>query len=242
MCAAAALGTATVLLLLVVRRRPAARGRGRCGGPDSPAPAPSKEKPVALLPPDTSLPDPAVIVLIGAAGSGKSTFATTRWGSTQVLCLDQYRALVADSAGDRAATGDAVVLLQRVVLEARLRRGLTCVIDATGTEAKFRAQYVQAARRHDVPAVALLMPMPLEECLARNAARPDERRVPEDVVRVQHRAATDARPYLSREGFDHLVAGPGHRLGSGGWPCPGRRQQMSTTSGSRTGMEEPSGT
>lgn len=195
---------------------------------------------MALSPPDMSIPDPAVIVLIGAAGSGKSTLATTTWEPTEVLCLDQYRALVADSAGDQTATGDAVVLLQHV-LEARLRRGLTCVIDATNTEAQVRAQYVQAARRHDVPAVALIVSTPLEECLARNAVRPDERRVPEDIVRAQHHAATDARPHLSREGFDHVVVGPGRWLGSGGWPCPGRRQQMLTTSGSCTGMEEPSG-
>ena len=78
---------------------------------------------------DTDLPDPAVIVLIGPAGSGKSTLAST-WEPTQVLSLDQYRAMVSDSAGDQSATGDAVFALLRV-LEARLRRGLTSVIDST---------------------------------------------------------------------------------------------------------------
>ncbi|MFH8533315.1 AAA family ATPase [Streptomyces tendae] len=44
---------------------------------------------------DTTIPDPALIVLIGAAGSGKSTWAST-WPSTQVLELDQFRAMVSD--------------------------------------------------------------------------------------------------------------------------------------------------
>lgn len=51
----------------------------------------------------TTIPDPALIVLIGAAGSGKSTWAST-WPATQVLELDQFRAMVSDCAGDQSAT------------------------------------------------------------------------------------------------------------------------------------------
>ena len=48
-----------------------------------------------MQPLDTTIPDPALIVLIGAAGSGKSTLART-WPSTQVLELDHFRAMVSD--------------------------------------------------------------------------------------------------------------------------------------------------
>ncbi|KOT79209.1 hypothetical protein ADK70_31530 [Streptomyces rimosus subsp. pseudoverticillatus] len=48
-----------------------------------------------MQPLDMTIPDPALIVLIGAAGSGKSTWAST-WPSTQVLELDQLRAMVSD--------------------------------------------------------------------------------------------------------------------------------------------------
>ncbi|MFF1478043.1 hypothetical protein ACFVYD_10760 [Streptomyces sp. NPDC058301] len=47
------------------------------------------------LPIDTTIPDPSPVVLIGAAGSGKSTWART-WPATQVLELGQFRALVGD--------------------------------------------------------------------------------------------------------------------------------------------------
>ncbi|MFJ6628931.1 hypothetical protein GA0115250_133137 [Streptomyces sp. BvitLS-983] len=46
-----------------------------------------------MHPLDTTIPDPSLVVLIGAAGSGKSTWART-WPATQVLELDQFRALV----------------------------------------------------------------------------------------------------------------------------------------------------
>ncbi|MET9656801.1 ATP-binding protein [Streptomyces sp. NPDC006510] len=82
-----------------------------------------------MQPLDTTIPDPALIVLIGAAGSGKSTWAST-WPSTQVLELDQFRAMVSDEAGDQSATLSAVNVMH-TVLEARLARKRTTVIDAT---------------------------------------------------------------------------------------------------------------
>ncbi|MGR3939554.1 AAA family ATPase [Streptomyces sp. BRA346] len=163
---------------------------------------------------DTTIPDPAAIVLIGPAGSGKSTLAST-WEPTQVLSLDHYRALVSDSAGDQSATDDAVFALLRV-LEARLRRGLTSVIDATSTNPDDRATLLATARRYGVPTVALIVPTPLEVCLARNARRTGDRRVPKDIVRAQHQAmvASASPARLRQEGFDYAEFTPGiQRLG-----------------------------
>ncbi|MFE9444900.1 AAA family ATPase [Streptomyces sp. NPDC006602] len=163
---------------------------------------------------DTTLPDPCVVVLIGPAGSGKSALAST-WEPTQVLCLDQYRALVSDSVGDQSATGDAAFALHRV-LEARLRRGLTSVIDATSTDPKDRAAILATASRYGIPTVALIFPTPLPVCLERNAARTGDRRVPEDTVRAQHQAmvATASPAHLRHEGFDYVEFAPSiQRLG-----------------------------
>ncbi|MGW6557586.1 AAA family ATPase [Streptomyces hydrogenans] len=164
-----------------------------------------------LQPLDTTIPDPALIVLIGAAGSGKSTFAAT-WPYTQVLELDHFRAMISDSAGDQAATADAVAAL-RTVLEARLARNKTTILDATHCERAVRAGLVQAARRHGVPAVAVLMGTPVSLCVIRQTARTPDRAVPADTVRAQHAAATTAYPGLRAEGFQHVVfADTLHRL------------------------------
>ncbi|WP_018569238.1 ATP-binding protein [Streptomyces sp. PsTaAH-124] len=155
------------------------------------------------LPVDTTIPDPSLVILIGAAGSGKSTWART-WPTTQVLELDKFRALVSDDAGDQEATEDAVFALQ-AVLEARLARRKMTVADATNTEAAVRANLVATARRHGVPTVALVVPTPASVCVERQERRPANRRVPEPVVRAQHAAMVDAWPGLPAEGFDHVV-------------------------------------
>ncbi|MEU7158881.1 ATP-binding protein [Streptomyces chrestomyceticus] len=164
-----------------------------------------------MLPLDTTIPDPALIVLIGAAGSGKSTWAST-WPSTQVLELDQCRAMVSDDAGDQSATLAAAAVLH-TVLEARLARKKTTVIDATNTEAHVRAGLLDVARSYGVPAVAFLVSTPADVCVARQAGRSPARAVPEDVVRRQHAETVAAFPQLRDEGFTHVVlADHMHRL------------------------------
>ncbi|MFI7246376.1 AAA family ATPase [Streptomyces qinglanensis] len=160
---------------------------------------------------DTTIPDPALIVLIGAAGSGKSTWART-WPATQVLELDRFRAMIADDAGDQSATAFAVDAMH-AVLRARLARGLTTVIDATNTEADVRDGLLDVARTYRMPTVALLVSTPADVCVQRQASREPSRAVPEDVVRRQHADIVAALPGLRGEGFDHVVhADDIHRL------------------------------
>ncbi|WP_030019330.1 ATP-binding protein [Streptomyces monomycini] len=163
------------------------------------------------LPVDTTIPDPSLVCLIGPAGSGKSTWAST-WPDTQVLELDRFRALVSDDAGCQEATGDAAAALQ-AVLKARLARRKMTIVDATNTEKAVRADLLQAARDHGVPAVAFLVCAPVDVCIARQAGRSPARAVPEDVVRRQHADTIAAFPHLRDEGFAHVVfADTIHRL------------------------------
>ncbi|WP_328418437.1 AAA family ATPase (plasmid) [Streptomyces violaceus] len=149
------------------------------------------------------IPEPSVIVMIGASGSGKSTLTRT-WPADYRLELDSYRWAVSGDAGDQEATADAASLLD-AVLERRLARGLTCVVDATNTRTDVRKRLIEAAHAHHLPAAAVVMTTPLEQCLARNARRPDNRRVPEGEVRRQYQQIAAARPGLRGEGFEHVV-------------------------------------
>ncbi|MPY63162.1 AAA family ATPase [Streptomyces spongiae] len=154
---------------------------------------------------DTAIPGPVLVVLLGAAGSGKSTVAAD-WPPGSVLELSALRELICDDAVDPGATEEAVYTLG-TILEGRLARRLTTVVDAdASTDPATRAKFLELAERYEVPAAAFVMTTPLNVCLERNAIRPPQRRVPEDVLREQYAQAIDATPNLRAEGFDHVEA------------------------------------
>ena len=155
---------------------------------------------LAALPP---IPPDALVLLVGAAGAGKSTLAARVFPASTVLSSDDFRALVADDPADQSASGDAFRVLHAVA-SARLRRGLLTVVDATNLLASSRRPLLGLARRHGRPVVALVVEAPLETCLARNAARP-ARRVPDDVVRRHHAQLRRAMLELPSEGFALVV-------------------------------------
>ena len=53
------------------------------------------------------IPDLSLVVLVGASGCGKSTFARRHFLPTEVLSSDFFRAMVRDDETDQSATTDA---------------------------------------------------------------------------------------------------------------------------------------
>jgi len=60
------------------------------------------------------LPDFSLVVLIGASGSGKSTFAARHFLPTELISSDHGRALVSDDESDQNATADAFDLVNTI--------------------------------------------------------------------------------------------------------------------------------
>ena len=58
-----------------------------------------------------TIPELSLVVLIGASGSGKSTFARRHFRPTEVLSSDSCRGLVADDENDQSATDAAFDVL-----------------------------------------------------------------------------------------------------------------------------------
>jgi F420-dependent oxidoreductase-like protein len=144
------------------------------------------------------LPDPCLVVLVGATGSGKSHWAAEWFHADQVVSSDRLRAVVGLGERDQRASRDAFDVLDLIVAR-RLRRRLTTVIDSTGLDAKRRAAWRELAERHGVPAYAVLLDAPAAEVRARNRARAAP--VPAKVVAAQLREAADAAERLGSEGF-----------------------------------------
>lgn len=152
------------------------------------------------------LPEPCLVVLVGAAGSGKSTFVARHFAPDEVLGSDAFRELVAGDPTDQRATRPAFAALHRA-LRGRLAQGRTTVVDATNVTAGARSALLRIARAAGVPAVAIVLDLPRDAVLARNAGRPGALAVPEAVVRrhLDALATTLARGSLGREGFASVV-------------------------------------
>ncbi len=105
---------------------------------------------------DIVLPDPCLVVLVGAAGAGKSTFAARHFAPDEVLSSDRYRAILSGDASNQAATRQAFGRLHRE-LSNRLAKGLLTVVDATNVQAWARRALVDRATAAGVPSVAIVL-------------------------------------------------------------------------------------
>src|SRR5215217_5540407 len=106
-----------------------------------------------------TIPDMSLVVLVGASGSGKSTFARAHFASTQVLSSDTFRGMVSDDENDQSATGDAFDALHYVAAK-RLAAGRVTVIDATNVQRSSRASLLRLAKEHDVMPTAIVLDLP----------------------------------------------------------------------------------
>jgi predicted kinase len=149
-----------------------------------------------------AVPVRGLVVLVGASGAGKSTFAHRHFRPTEILSSDAFRALVSDDERDQSASAPAFDLLHRALAH-RLRRGRLSVVDATNATSGDRRSLLRLAAIARRPAVGIVLDPGQAVCLARNAGR-DGRSVHEDVVRRQWSAvrASLADPArLLGEGF-----------------------------------------
>ncbi|MFF9784360.1 polynucleotide kinase-phosphatase [Streptomyces nigrescens] len=156
-----------------------------------------------------AVPDLSLVVLIGATGSGKSTFAARHFRPTEVLSSDFCRGLVSDDENDQSASGDAFDVLHFIAGK-RLAAGRLTVVDATNVQSEARAQLVRLAREHDVLPVVIVLDMPEQVCAARNAARADRAGLPRRVIQRHQRELRRSLRHLEREGFRkvHVLRGP----------------------------------
>lgn len=149
------------------------------------------------------LPDPALVVLVGASGSGKSTWAAQRYRTEEVVSSDALRGVVGSGTHDLDASTDAFALLEMIVT-ARVGRGLTTVVDTLGFDAGRRRRWVSEARAAGLPAVVVHLDTPDDLCRRRNAER--DRPVPARALAEQLRRERVVTAEIEAEGWDLVVA------------------------------------
>jgi F420-dependent oxidoreductase-like protein len=146
-----------------------------------------------------------VIVLVGPSGSGKSTWAQEHAPAGSVVSSDRLRAMVGTGEHDLRASADAFEVLDLVV-ERRMKRRLTTVIDTLGLDDERRAKWIDRARHHGLPVFAVGFDVTTRDARARLKAR--GRTVPDAVLRQQIGSWRSVRDRLDREGFTGVVFDP----------------------------------
>ncbi|MET8135953.1 polynucleotide kinase-phosphatase [Streptomyces sp. NPDC005251] len=152
--------------------------------------------------------DLSLVVLIGASGSGKSTFARRHFKPTEIISSDFCRGLVADDENDQSASGDAFDVLHYIAGK-RLAAGRRTVVDATSVQEESRRQLIELAKKYDVLPIAIVLDVPEEICAERNAARTDRAEMPRRVIQRHIRELRRSLRRLEREGFRkvHVLRG-----------------------------------
>src|SRR6476659_526968 len=113
------------------------------------------------------VPELAIVALVGASGSGKSTFARKHFKPTEVLSSDFCRGLVSDDENNQAASNDAFDVLHYIAAKRLANMKLT-VIDATNVQAAGRKPLLDLARTYYTLPVAIVLDPPEQVCHERN--------------------------------------------------------------------------
>jgi protein phosphatase len=146
-----------------------------------------------------TIPELAVVALVGPSGSGKSSFARKHFRPTEVLSSDFCRGLVSDDENSQAATNDAFEVLHFIASK-RLTAGKLVVVDATNVQSEARKPVIALARQYHCIPVAIVFDLPEKLCHERNRDRPDRTFGPH-VIRQQSQQLRRSLRNLEREGF-----------------------------------------
>lgn len=180
--------------------------------------------------PDDLVAPGRVVVLVGAAGSGKTTVreavVAAGLAPERVVSLDDLRvharerdALAGREPRPLQTYSYVAVLAAAAQQERLLAAGTGYLVDATHLRRRERVAHVRAAASAGLPAVAVLLPaLPVQVLHERVLRRPPERHVPVDVLaRQAHRRSLLHVDSVAEEGFAAVYVADPANLGDSEW-------------------------
>jgi protein phosphatase len=145
---------------------------------------------------------PSIVLLCGPAACGTSTFAQRHFRPTQIISSDWARGRVCDDERDQRFNTQAFALV-RFLTELRMGLNRLCVVDSTALTSPHRREFLELAKRFQVPCVIFLFDVPLEKCIERDRLR--ERSVGAPVIERHYLAFGQTRTDIRQEGFDQII-------------------------------------
>lgn len=156
---------------------------------------------------EINIPDHSLVLLVGASGAGKSSFAKKHFKPTEILSSDDCRAWVSDDENKQSATNDAFDLLHYMAAK-RLKNGLLTVIDATNVQKESRKSFIELAKTYHCLPIAFVLDIEGKICEERNESRTD-RSLDPYIIRQQRQQVKRSIKSLKAEGFRQI-----HKLNS----------------------------
>lgn len=155
--------------------------------------------------------NPRFVMLVGIAGSGKSTYAVR---FCECFCARSERATIFSSDdlreeyyGDAAIQGDHTVIFKEMNTRTlnHLAQGYTAIYDATNLSAKRRIELLKEVRavNSNTNCICIFFQVSPRVCINRQELR--DRVVPEDVIKRQYHQM-DVPSY--GEGWDKIYRAP----------------------------------
>lgn len=145
------------------------------------------------------VPKDALVVMIGPAGSGKSTFAINHFGEDNVVSSDRCRYMVCGDETRQDINFQAFRLFHTWI-DLRLACGVLTVADATNVQTTPRKELRGRAMKYNRPVIAILIDVPVEKIHIQNRNR--DRTVPDHVVDKHHNNYLQTKKNVPNETFD----------------------------------------
>ena len=130
-----------------------------------------------------------LIMMVGAPGSGKSTFAKTmaeEYKNMIIVSRDEIRYSIVKENEEYFSREDDVIAEYYYTIAKNLDEGKTVIADATQLNPKGRNKVftnVKFLAKEPFTVETILFNVPIETCIKRNDFRSGRRRVPHSVIR-----------------------------------------------------------
>ena len=119
---------------------------------------------------EITVPEGALVLMIGPPASGKSTFAEKHFPIESVVSTDGLRAEITNNPGNEAMSAPAFATAKSLV-EARLRSGRVAVVDAMNLNINSRRAFLDLAKQLKVRVIGVHLDYKQETLLDRDAKR-----------------------------------------------------------------------
>lgn len=154
-----------------------------------------------------------LIMTLGAPGAGKTTWSTAQCARSDERFIrvnkDELRLeLLGMRKGDHKAQPDLQEAETKVILperdkriKAALKAGFNVIVDDTNLNPKHEKRLRELARQFGAEFQVKRFDTDVEECIRRNAERPDGERVPEYVIRQMSEQMAASKPTFAKYGI-----------------------------------------